>query len=74
MPGIEGLGSFGINPLPGDDLLKQARLADIKTRAGKSAYLVLYGNQRVEKVMSGISKACGALRYITKVLEEETGG
>jgi hypothetical protein len=72
--GLEGIGSFGAHPIPSDDLLKQAKLSDIKTSAGKTAYVLLHGDKKVGHIMNGITKAGGALKWIAKVLEEKANG
>jgi len=69
----EGVGPSGIHPIPGEESLKQARLSHIKTRAGRAAYLVLHGSDSApERVLSGISKAEGALKWISRVLKERS--
>jgi len=72
MVDIHGLGAFGITPYMSEDLLKQARLANIKTRAGKVAYLLSLGeNAKKPQIKEGIHEARGALKWIAELLEEE---
>lgn len=69
---IHGLGAFGIAPYLSDDLLKQTRLANIKTRAGKIAYIMSLGeNAKKPQVKEGVYEARGALKWIAEILEEE---
>ena len=71
----EGVGSFGIHPVPSDELLKKMKLSSIKTRAGRIAYLVLLGEDSSPgRVASGISKAEGALKWISRVMKEMSSG
>jgi hypothetical protein len=72
MADIHGLGAFGITPYLSEDQIKQARLANIKTRAGKVAYLLaMGGNCKKPQVKEGVHEARGALKWIAAVLEEE---
>jgi hypothetical protein len=72
MKDIHGLGSFGITPYLSEDLLKQTRLANIKTRAGKVAYLLSMGNNaKKPQVKEGVYEARGALKWIKEVCNEE---
>ncbi|OGB89259.1 hypothetical protein A2625_03730 [candidate division WOR-1 bacterium RIFCSPHIGHO2_01_FULL_53_15] len=72
MKEIHGLGAFGIMPYFSEDLLKQTRLANIKTRAGKVAYLLSMGDKaKKPQVKEGVYEARGALKWIAKLLEEE---
>lgn len=72
MKDIHGLGAFGIVPHLSEDALKQARLANIKTRAGKIAYLTAAGKKTGQpSVKEGIQPAKGALKWIAQILEEE---
>jgi hypothetical protein len=69
----DGISGFGLHPVPNEDLLKQIRLGNIKTRAGRVAYLVLLGkNADVGRVANGVREASGALKWISKVLRERT--
>ena len=72
MTDIHGLGAFGIAPYLSEDQIKQARLANIKTRAGKVAYLLaLGGNAKKPQVKEGVYEARGALKWIEEVLKDE---
>lgn len=69
---VHGIGAYGIVPFLSDDLLKQAKYANIKTRAGKIAYLMTLGDKaRTPKVKEGVHEARGALKWISEVLHEE---
>ncbi len=72
MVDIHGLGAFGITPYLSEDLLKQAQLANIKTRAGKVAYVLSLGKEaKKPQVKEGVHEARGALKWIAELLEEE---
>ncbi len=67
---IHGIGAFGIVPFLSEDLLKQAKLANIKTRAGKVAYLLTLGEKaKKPQVKEGVHEARGALKWIAEVLK-----
>jgi hypothetical protein len=71
MTEIHGLGSFGIVPFLSEDALKQAKLANIKTRAGKVAYLLSLGEKaKKPQIKEGVHEAQGALKWIAEVLKE----
>jgi hypothetical protein len=71
MKEIHGLGAFGIVPFLSEDLLKQAKLANIKTRAGKIAYLMTLGEKaKKPQIKEGVHEACGALKWIAEILKE----
>ena len=66
---------FGINPIPSEDLLRQIRLNQIKTKAGKIAYLLMHGEKAaLGSISNGVKKAEGAIKWIARVLEERTSG
>jgi hypothetical protein len=72
MKEIHGLGAYGISPYLSEDLLKQVKYADIKTRAGKVAYLMTLGKDaKKPEVKEGVHAARGALKWISAILEEE---
>jgi hypothetical protein len=74
MSEVSGPRGFGIHPIPSEDLLKQIKLNQIKTKAGKVAYLVLHGEKAaLGGIANGIGRAEGAIKWITRVLEERTG-
>jgi hypothetical protein len=53
-------------------VLKQARLANIKTRAGKIAYLMTLGDKAKKPVVrEGVEEARGALKWIKEVIGDE---
>ena len=69
---IHGLGAYGIVPFLTDDVLKQARYSDIKTRAGKIAYVASLGQKAGKpEIQDGIQAAHGALKWIADTLKEE---
>ncbi len=69
---IHGLGAYGIVPFLSEDLLKQAKLANIRTRAGKIAYLLSLGKKaKKPTIKEGVYEAEGALNWIADVLKEE---
>jgi len=72
MKEISGLGAFGISPYLSEDLLKQTRLANIKTRAGKIAYLMTMGDKaKKPQIKEGVYEARGALKWISELLDEK---
>lgn len=71
MEGSGRISNFGAHPIPSEDLLKQIRLNNIKTKAGRLAYLLLLGeNAALGGIHDGIKKAEGALKHVARVLEE----
>lgn len=69
---VHGIGAFGIVPFLSEDLLKQSKLANIKTRAGKIAYLMSLGKKaKKPQVKEGVYEARGALKWIAEVLMED---
>jgi hypothetical protein len=71
MTEIHGIGAFGIVPFLSDDVLKQTKLANIKTRAGKVAYLLSLGEKaKKPQVKEGVHEARGALKWISEILKE----
>jgi hypothetical protein len=71
MTEIHGIGAFGIVPFLSEDVLKQTKLANIKTRAGKVAYLLSLGEKaKKPQVKEGVHEARGALKWIAEVLKE----
>jgi len=72
MVDVHGIGSFGIVPYMSDDLLKQVKLANIKSRAGKVAYLLTLGKEaKKPQIKEGVHEARGALKWIASILDEE---
>lgn len=72
MSDIHGIGSYGIVPFLSEDLLKQAKYGNIKTRAGKMAYLLTLGEKAGKpQVKEGVYEARGALKWIADVLSKE---
>ncbi|MFC1540460.1 hypothetical protein ACFL4J_00295 [Candidatus Margulisiibacteriota bacterium] len=71
MTEIHGIGAFGIVPFLSDDVLKQTKLANIKTRAGKVAYLLSLGEKaKKPQIKEGVHEAKGALKWIAEILKE----
>jgi hypothetical protein len=71
MTEIHGIGAFGIVPFLSDDVLKQTKLANIKTRAGKVAYLLSLGEKaKKPQIKEGVHEAKGALKWISEILKE----
>lgn len=71
MKEIYGLGAFGFVPYMSEDLLKQIKYADIKTRAGKIAYLMTLGKEAKKPVVKeGVYEARGALKWISEAFKE----
>ncbi len=69
---VHGIGAFGIVPFLSEDVLKQARLGKIKSKAGKIAYLMTLGEKaRAPQVKDGIEEARGALKWIVEAIKEE---
>ena len=67
---IHGIGAYGTVPFLSEDLLKQVKFANIKTRAGKVAYLLTLGDKAKKPVVrEGIEEARGALKWIASILE-----
>ncbi|MDD4178570.1 MAG: hypothetical protein PHH14_00760 [Candidatus Margulisbacteria bacterium] len=72
MKDIHGVGAFGYLPYLSEDLIKQTRLANIKTRAGKIAYIMSLGeNAKKPQVKEGIYEARGALKWIKEEMDNE---
>ncbi len=72
MKDVSGLGAFGIIPYLSEDLLKQMKFANIKTRAGKIAYLTSLGKDaKKPEIKEGVHEARGALKWISEVLKED---
>lgn len=72
MPDIYGIGAYGIHPYLNEDLLKQVKYANIKTRAGKIAYLSTLGEKAPKpSIEEGIDGAHGALKHIKHFLDEK---
>jgi len=68
---VHGMGAYGIVPFLSEDVLKQAKLAHIKTKAGKIAYLMSLGKKaKKPQIKEGIHEARGALKWISEVLKE----
>ncbi len=71
MKEVSGLGAFGIVPYLSEDLLKQMKFANIRTRAGKIAYLTSIGKDaKKPEVKEGVHEARGALKWISEILKE----
>jgi len=75
MPDFFGLGAFGIHPFMSDDVFKQVKYAQIKTKAGKIAYILTLGEKATKpKIEEGVTaEAKGAIKWIKKMLDEKEG-
>jgi hypothetical protein len=74
MKDIHALGAFGTVPFLSEDVLKQARLANIRTRAGKIAYLLSLGKKaKKPQIKEGVHEARGALKWIAEITKEGQG-
>lgn len=72
MTEVHGIGAYGIVPFLSEDLLKQVKYANIKTRAGKIAYLLTLGEKaKKPQVKEGVYEARGALKWIAELLKED---
>lgn len=72
MKEIHGLGAFGWIPYLSEDLLKQVKDTDCKTRAGKIAYLMTLGKDaKKPEIREGVHEARGALKWISEIIKEE---
>lgn len=72
MSEIHGMGAFGIVPYLSEDLIKQLKYANIKTRAGKVAYLMALGDKaKKPEIRDGVHEARGALKWIEEVINNE---
>ena len=70
MKEISGIGAFGIVPYLSEDLLKQVKFANIRTRAGKVAYLMTMGEKaKKPQIKEGVYEARGALKLISDILK-----
>ncbi|MFH1541953.1 MAG: hypothetical protein ABIE84_02555 [bacterium] len=69
---VSGIGAFGIIPFMSDDVLKQAKLSHIKTKAGRLAYIMSLGKKAQKpQIHEGVHEARGALKWISEILKEE---
>ena len=72
MKEIYGIGAFGFVPYLSEDVFKQTKYANIKTRAGKAAYLLMLGEKAPKpQIKEGVYEARGALKWISEMLQEE---
>ena len=71
MKELHGLSGFGLPHSLSDDMLKQTRLANIRTRAGKMAYLLSLGKKaKKPQIKEGVYEARGALKWIEEILKD----
>ena len=69
---VHGIGAYGIVPFLSEDVLKQAKFANIKTRAGKIAYLMTLGEKaKKPQIREGVHDAQGALKWIEEILKKK---
>jgi hypothetical protein len=72
MKEISSIGAYGIVPYLSEDLLKQLKYSNIRTRAGKIAYLLTLGEKAQKpEIKEGVHDARGALKWIADLLKEE---
>jgi hypothetical protein len=72
MKDISGIGAFGYLPYLSEDLIKQAKYKDIRTRAGRVAYLLALGKDaKKPQVKEGVYEARGALKWLKEELLDE---
>jgi len=72
MKDVSGIGAFGYLPYLSDDLIKQAKYKDIRTRAGKIAYLMALGKDaKKPQIKEGVHEARGALKWLKEELLDE---
>ena len=72
MKEIHGLGAFGLVPYLSEDLLKQVKYTNIKSRAGKVAYILTLGEKaKKPQIKEGVHEARGALKWIADILSKE---
>jgi len=66
------IGAYGIYPFMSEDIFKQAKYMNIKTRAGKIAYVMSLGDRAQRATIeAGVDGARGALKWIKGFLEED---
>lgn len=69
---MTGVGAYGYLPYLSDDLIKQTKYNDIRTRAGKVAYLLTLGKDaKKPQVKEGVYDARGALKWLKEELLNE---
>jgi hypothetical protein len=68
---IHGLGAYGIVPFLSEDLMKQIKFANIKSQAGKIAYILTLGDKaKKPQIKEGVEEARGALKWVAEILKE----
>ncbi len=68
---VSGIGAYGIVPFLSEDLLKQSKYANIRTKAGKAAYIMTLGDKaKKPQIKEGVHEARGALKWIAEVIKE----
>jgi hypothetical protein len=66
---MTGVGAYGYLPYLSDDLIKQTKYNDIRTRAGKVAYLLTLGKDaKKPQIKEGVYDARGALKWLKEEL------
>ncbi|HVN67383.1 MAG TPA: hypothetical protein VMT55_03350 [Candidatus Sulfotelmatobacter sp.] len=72
MKDVSGIGAFGYLPYLSEDLIKQAKYKDIRTRAGRVAYLLALGKgAKKPQIKEGVYDAGGALKWLKEELLDE---
>lgn len=65
------IGSYGIYPFMTEDVFKQIKYANIKTKAARIAYILSLGDKALKpEITEGVTYAKGALKFIKRVLDE----
>jgi hypothetical protein len=73
MSEVSGIGSYGIYPFLSEDVIKQAKFSNIKSQAGRIAYILSLGEKAPKPVIEeGLNGAKGALKWIKRFIEEDS--
>ena len=69
---INSIGAFGTVPFLNEEVIKKKKFKDIKTQAGKIAYLMSLGKKaKKPHVKEGVYEAKGALKWIAAIMEDD---
>jgi len=73
MSEISGIGAYGIYPFLSEDVIKQTKFSNIKSQAGRIAYILSLGDKAQKPVIEeGLDGAKGALKWIRRFMEENS--
>jgi hypothetical protein len=73
MSEVGGIGAYGIYPFLSEDLIKQTKFSQIKTKAGRIAYIASLGEKAPKPIIEdGVDGAKGALKRIKRFMEENS--